>query len=96
MSSDAAQIRNAHNLLQDMAEEADLYAKAGDLVMLLGSWRAASMKKLPELITEVAQLMTDTGFWEQVTCLPNWVHLESPVLPLFLQSSAFMISRFLA
>ena len=64
--SDAAQIRNAHNLLQDMAEEADLYSKAGDLVELLGSWRAASVKKLPELITEVAQLMTDTGFWEQV------------------------------
>lgn len=63
------QIRNAHNLLQDMAEEADLYAKAGDLVKLLNSWRAASVKKLPDLIVELAQLMADTGFWEQVTCL---------------------------
>lgn len=62
------QIRNPHNLLQDMAEEAELYSKAGDLVKLLNSWHATGVKKLPDLIVELAQLMTDTGFWEQVIC----------------------------
>jgi hypothetical protein len=64
----ALQIRNPHNLLQDMAEEAELYSKAGDLVKLLNSWHATGVKKLPDLIVELAQLMTDTGFWEQVIC----------------------------
>lgn len=50
-----------------MAEEADLYAKAGDLVKLLSSWRAASVKKMPDLISDLAQVMADSGFWEQVT-----------------------------
>ncbi|EIE18111.1 hypothetical protein COCSUDRAFT_49414 [Coccomyxa subellipsoidea C-169] len=59
------QFRNPHNLLHDMAEEADLYAKAGDLVKLLSSWRGASVKKLPDLIGDLAQIMADSGFWEQ-------------------------------
>lgn len=79
-----------------MAEEADLYSKAGDLVKLLGSWRAASVKKLPELIIEVAQLMTDTGFWEQVNeCLVG--SNEKPcTFSVFAKLGIFMISRHLA
>lgn len=47
-----------------------MYAKAGDLVKLLTSWRPASVKKLPDLIVELAQLMADTNFWEQVRLAP--------------------------
>jgi len=72
-----AQIRNPHNLLQDMAEEADLYAKAGDLVKLLNSWRAPSVKKLPELIVDQAQLMADTEFWQQAS--PPVQHFPSTI-----------------
>lgn len=68
------QVRNPHNLLQDMAEETDLYAKAGDLVKLLRSWHAAPAKKLPELIIDLAQHMADTGFWEQVRPRVDYTH----------------------
>lgn len=50
-----------------MEEEGDLHAKAGDLVKLLNSWRAPNVKKLPELIVDLAQLMADAGFWQQAS-----------------------------
>lgn len=66
------QIRNTHNLLQDMAEEVDLYAKAGELVKLLISWDAPNGMKLPDLIVNLGQLMADKGFWEQVNTNSFW------------------------
>lgn len=66
------QVRNPHNLLQDLEEEVDLYTKAGDLVKLLISWHAPRGMKLPDLIVTLAQLMAKKGFWEQVQC--RWHH----------------------
>ena len=60
-----------------MAEETDIYAKAGGLVKLLTSWRAAPAKKLPELIIDLAQHMADTGFWEQVSDEPLITYCRS-------------------
>ncbi|CAL5224033.1 g6654 [Coccomyxa viridis] len=69
------QLRNAHNLMRDFADEEPLYSQAGNLVALLNAWVPPTGSTLPEMMIALAQKMADEKMWEQgdVELMSAWV-----------------------
>ena len=63
------QLRNAHNLMRDFADEEPLYSQAGNLVALLNAWVPLTGSDLPEMMIALAQKMADEKMWEQVSAV---------------------------
>ena len=61
------QLRNAHNLMRDFADEEPLYSQAGNLVALLNAWVPPVGSNLPEMMIALAQKLADENMWEQVS-----------------------------
>ncbi|DBA66265.1 TPA: hypothetical protein ACH3X2_002525 [Trebouxia sp. C0005] len=58
------QHRNAHNILLDFIDEADLYGKAGKLVKFLAAWDSKT-HSLGQRMIELADAMVTAEFWGQ-------------------------------
>ena len=61
------QLRNAHNLMRDFADEEPLSSQAGNLVALLNAWVPPAGSNLPDMMIALAQKMADENLWEQVS-----------------------------